>query len=647
MIHNTRMFGRTRVWMGLAIALGVAAVMPLVSCGEDGSPESTYPPDATAPDAEESGPLAGLVELSVSPATADLEAGEKNGSQAFTARGKFKDGSERDVTGLVTWRSSADTLITMDGPTAKATGQHGGEASVSASGGAITGIAKVRVKYTKVVYGAGAAPGSIGRFSGTEDAGLAPQLAYPLDGAMIPPNFAALEVQWRYGVGTDLYDVVFASPLLDLHVVTTCTSVSSDGCGLVLDAASWTAVTRTLAGADPATVRVRAAAAAGGSFGVSGPASIQLAKSDIRGGLYYFNTYPAAGEKAGIYRYDFEKDAVGSFYTAGNCAGCHALSTDGTKMLAPICDHANCERPMQLAVVDVATKAVVTPAMPVGDSDTVAWSPDNKLFVTTPTCGTFDPGGRCATDSGGVLRLVDATTGASLGDAPIAKGALYPTFSNDGKQIAFARAGAYRGPLSMHRSSIRAVDFDASKSPPTWGAERDLVTASGADYENNYYPAFSPDDAWVAFARSFCKAGDNPDGDINESVCDTYDDPTARVMVVPAKGGPAVDLARANGTGRLKNSWPKWSPFKGSYKGGDIYWLTISSARDYGLRVKHTQSAQGNPQGNVQLWLVAFDPARAAAGLDPSFAPVWLPFQSVASSNHIGQWTTKIVGPIK
>ncbi len=120
-----------------------------------------------------------------------------------------------------------------------------------------------------------------------------------------------------------------------------------------------------------------------------------------------------------------------------------------------------------------------------------------------------------------------------------------------------------------------------------------------------------------------------------------------RVFAVSAKGGPPVDLARANGTGRLKNSWPKWSPFKGTYKGGDIYWLTISSARDYGLRVKHTQDGQGNPVGNVQLWLVAFDPAKAAAGADPSFAPVWLPFQSVQSSNHIGQWTTKIVGPIK
>jgi len=638
------MSGHARVYVALAGALALAAALPMISCGDDPSPGSEYP-DASGGDATDPGPLAGLVSITVSPPSADLSAGESNGSQAFTAKGKFQDGSERDVTGLVTWRSSLDALVTMNGATATATGQQGGEGVVSASGGEISGTATVRVKYTKTVYADGAPAGSASRFGGPDDPSLAPTVAYPLDGALVPPNFAAMEIQWRYGVGTDLYDVVFGSPLLDLHVITPCNGVGSDGCALSFDAATWSVVTKTLAGADAATLTVRAAGLAG-SVGSSKAQSIQFAKVNIQGGLYYFNTYPQAGEKAGVYRYDFEQNAVGSFYTAGNCAGCHALSRDGTKMLAPICDHADCERPMQLAVVDVATKQATTPAMPVGDTDTVAWSPDNRFFVTTPSCGSFAGNGRCQTDSGGIMRLIDATTMGSLGDVPAPKGSSYPAFSNDGKQLAYA-GGTWRGPLSMHRGSIKVMDFDGSKSPPGWGAERTLVATSGTDYENDYYPAFSPDDGWVAFARSFCKAGDNPNGDINESVCDTYDDGTARVLAVSAKGGAPVDLARANGTGRLKNSWPKWSPFKGTYKGGDIYWLTISSARDYGLRVKHTQDGQGNPVGNVQLWLVAFDPAKAAAGVDPSFAPVWLPFQSVQSSNHIGQWTTKIVGPIK
>ncbi len=91
----------------------------------------------------------------------------------------------------------------------------------------------------------------------------------------------------------------------------------------------------------------------------------------------------------------------------------------------------------------------------------------------------------------------------------------------------------------------------------------------------------------------------------------------------------------------------KWAPFKTTWKGGDAFWITVASARDYGFRALHTYDAAGTPTAGVmQLWLVAFDPQRAAMNQDPSFAPVWLPFQDVSSSNHIGQWATKIVGGV-
>ncbi|HEY8079345.1 MAG TPA: hypothetical protein VIF62_34680, partial [Labilithrix sp.] len=183
-----------------------------------------------------------------------------------------------------------------------------------------------------------------------------------------------------------------------------------------------------------------------------------------------------------------------------------------------------------------------------------------------------------------------------------------------------------------------------------WGAEATLLAAGTTDFENNYHPSFSPDDAWVVFSRSHCEAGDNAGStDINGNVCDSYNDYTARTWVVSAAGGTPIELAKANGAGRNTVSWPKWSPFKTAYKGGTVYWITVASTRDYGFRATHTHDAAGNPitgGGVTQLWLVAFDPALAAAGKDPGFAPVWLPFQDVASSNHIGQWTTKIVGPV-
>lgn len=45
--------------------------------------------------------------------------------------------------------------------------------------------------------------------------------------------------------------------------------------------------------------------------------------------------------------------------------------------------------------------------------------------------------------------------------------------------------------------------------------------------------------------------------------------------------------------------------------------------------------------------MVGVDPARAAAGNDPSFVAFWLPFQDLASGNHIAQWVEEIVPVIE
>ena len=44
--------------------------------------------------------------------------------------------------------------------------------------------------------------------------------------------------------------------------------------------------------------------------------------------------------------------------------------------------------------------------------------------------------------------------------------------------------------------------------------------------------------------------------------------------------------------------------------------------------------------------MAAIDPDKIADGEDGSFAAFALPFQDITTSNHIAQWTTKVVGPI-
>jgi hypothetical protein len=637
---------RPRTWiMALAIVSGGAAGAGF-GCGS-GSKGSTFGPDAgNAPDASadreaQDGPLSGLLSIAVDPPSASLVAGDAPTSQSFSAHGKFADGETRDITSLVAWSATPSTLLTTKGSSAKPAGALGGYGSMVASGGGTVGSADVRVTLVQKVFETGATPGSDSQFMGTANPALNPSVAYPLANALVPPNLQTMELQWTPAVGTTLFDWHFLGKTIDINLYTPCNAIgTTSGCGLVPDATTWASVTGTLAGDEPVTLTVAAVGATPGQVGTSAGQSLQFAATGVQGGLYYFNTRGIAmggdggASPPGIFRFDFGTSKGGPFFTQGDCAGCHALSLDGTKMLAAICtDALGCGRPLQLANVDVATATAVLPAMPVGDSDTEAWTPDNKYYVTTPSCGTISATAPnpCNDYSGGILDLIDAATNTLVGQVPAGPGALFPAFSNDGKRLVYARGNPYFGPLSMAASSLFTIDFTESPTP-TWGTEKPLLTSAG---ENNYYPSFSPDGSWVLFARSQCATGDP------QASCDTYDDPSARAVVISSSGGTAIDLAQANATGNLDNSWPKWSPFPGSYKSGGLMWLTISSVRDYGFRVT-TDSSGGHVR---QLWIVAFDPAKAKAGLDPSFAPVWLPFQDVASSNHIGQWTEKVVAP--
>jgi hypothetical protein len=74
-------------------------------------------------------------------------------------------------------------------------------------------------------------------------------------------------------------------------------------------------------------------------------------------------------------------------------------------------------------------------------------------------------------------------------------------------------------------------------------------------------------------------------------------------------------------------------------------WLTFASKRHFGLRAAPAVLARNKDAGDI-LWMVAVDPDKIAAGQDGSYVAFALPFQRFYKSNHIAQWTTKVVPPI-
>jgi hypothetical protein len=278
---------------------------------------------------------------------------------------------------------------------------------------------------------------------------------------------------------------------------------------------------------------------------------------------------------------------------ASTCVGCHQLSRDGKKVAIGM----DIPAPSPYKVFEVGTKKQVYAqgGQFGGGANFFSFSPDT---------------GKILTSNGVTIELHDAASGAPIGGA-IANGAM-PDWSPDGKRIVYAKGTPLPAGVSqpgVDKASLEILSFDGSM----WQPGPTLVPFGG---KNNYYPSFSPDGGWVVF---------------NQSVGNSYDAKDATVWAVSAAGGTPVKLATASTGG---DSWPKWAPVAQQYKSGQLLWLTFSSRRQYGLRLPAGQTAQ--------IWMTAFDPALAAQGKDPSYPAFWLPFQDMASGNHIAQWVLKV-----
>jgi hypothetical protein len=99
----------------------------------------------------------------------------------------------------------------------------------------------------------------------------------------------------------------------------------------------------------------------------------------------------------------------------------------------------------------------------------------------------------------------------------------------------------------------------------------------------------------------------------------------------------------------LANTFPRFSPFAQKQGAGRLFWITVASRRKLGLRNPPPTPAAADPtelgdSGQV-LWMFAVDPDKLNAGQDGSFPAFFLPFQDLTTSNHIGQWTQRVVNP--
>jgi hypothetical protein len=500
--------------------------------------------------------------------------------------------------------------------------------------------------------------------------GAAPQLVYPPDQVLLPPNMNVIEVQFLPGNGNAVFEIDFANSATDVRFETMCTAITntrggkSGGCAFRLDPTYWSYVATHNRGGDPVGVTVRAAPSDLSCIAGSNSRQISFGEEDLMGGMYYWQSTTqdgVAGKTGGIFRKDFGNPdpTPEPFLTPGNlnkCVGCHFLSRDGLQMTYGSDDADSDDEYGDLKVVlyDVTKRTAAVTNLP----------PGFQTFEAAGHASFFASDGKGQSMTPELLHF-NGTTGAAMTTSTLAvlagagKRVTHPDWSRDGAKLYFSLATPITGITGYNlKDDLHVTNgsiYSATVSAGAVSLPAVLVGAASAD-ENNYYPAISPDGSAVVFDRAT---------GTTLPTHDSFNNPNAALFAVPAAGGTPVALAKANYKDGMTNSWPRWSPFVQMYRGQRIVWMTFSSTRDYGLRVANEGAQYFNCYPPVspedtsgdhakpfdpnctqpQIWMAAFSLDALTTGGDPSFPAFWLPFQDVAAHNHIAQWVDQIVTP--
>lgn len=514
--------------------------------------------------------------LTIDPPSATVETTpDAAGTVQFTAIATFEDGTTAPLEELVSWSlSNTSAGDVADDGFFTAATTNGAVSTLTASHNGIVAEADITVVWSSEGGDDTTDPTA---FEGTP-AGTVEWL-YPPDGVAVPRNVPSLTFMWTGVTGATSYRLSLTTATTRMTVVTTGTRWTVEG-------ADWAAVAATNAGGE---VAVDVRALVDGQPYASETRTVTVNRLDAQGSIYYWST-----TDAGIVRVPIGADEPEVFYAPPSqspmCVACHVVRGDR----------------MGVTYQEGASFYV-------GITDISEGSPVELTNMTTPGYyNTMNPEGTrmISTSADGGLNLWDAETGQFLRAIDTQGYRLtQPDWSPMGDVLAAVASDHLFGDnnFSDGRIVVATIDDDGNLGTIT---EVHAGPELGEDRYSSFYPSISPDGEWIAF---------------NKGSGSSYNNEGAALWLVSVNGGDAIELANANLGPDLYNSWPHWGPLPDD----DIFWLTFSSHRDYGDLVT---------DGRPQIWVAAFHPERAEAGVDPSTPAFWLPNQDIETSNHTTFW---------
>lgn len=621
--------------------------------------DGTHPTGVSAGDID-------ATSIRIEPADAVITVGGGQvATQAYKVFGKVNgEGTEQDITKRVVFYVPDNFLVggfPLDGgplfstrlpANANDPPQRGGKLTVEAIAANSTGTltaktsltVKLRSELTSPIAGQTLPANPASKFQGAPVAARKPQLVYPNDGTMLPPNLRRLDIQWRRGNNDNqLFEVSLKSESAEIVYYSRCgggaPTYLADACAFELDETGYGQLAESNRGAGPVKLRIRGTNDDGTAFGESDEFSIEFAENRVDGGLYYWNLTTQA-----IMRFDFgaasgDPEAFISNSDAGGCPGCHALSRDGKKLVASIGGQQN----GRLVYVNDLSKPKTDPnwlTVKAGSNDGglhriqfASFNPEGSQFVAVYGDNATSGGSPQPSDlNPNKLFFHDGTSGLRVSYKQLDFKPDHPEWSPDGQTIAVSHVGNANTPTQ--RPKRTSIDI-LKKSSNGW--DNPIAIVPSVDKKARYNPSFVPDSSFFYYSESICQ--DNWDSDN----CDADADPSAKTWAVkPVANATPVQLANSakrgvadNGETNLGDTFPRSAPFKTEHRGGRLFWFTVASRRKAGLR---------DTAGAQHLWMFAVDPDKVLAGQDGSYTGFYLPFQDLRTSNHIGQWTEKVIG---
>jgi WD40-like Beta Propeller Repeat len=307
------------------------------------------------------------------------------------------------------------------------------------------------------------------------------------------------------------------------------------------------------------------------------------------------------------------------------CGACHSVSQDGSTIAftARDKDDGPGQRSGSLIVKLTArpdTQLIAPSAPDIYDSSMMALTSGGKRVLVAYN-DRLDLRSAEAVEPYKIGQVITSLTADDLGG----KAGFFPEFSPNDDAVVLTLSDDADSAIAVRSGDIAALDFDMDKSR----FSNLRVVVPGTPSEFHFYPTWSPDGRYIAFASAPRETGE--DGFPRKS----YDQKQARLRLVKREGGHVYELKNATVQEGSWSTYPKFAP----WQSGTLMFLTFNSKINYGLVLDNAGMAT-DAQRVAQLWMSAIDVDKLPA--DPSSAPVWLPFQDASTPGHLGLWTKEV-----